>query len=156
MKIGIYLWLTILISNFSANAQSTKCEKISDSIINKTIDSCLLKLYPDPDEEILRDGRNYRYQSFNLPIPDIFDTIKVFNFWENSTHRPSLMLFTIVSSSKIKYQFLLCNQSIDLDLSVIKSIFYFYPQIVEKYKLKFLEIWLEAREGILNTRCYLY
>jgi len=153
MNLKIILYPLLILNIFSLKAQF--CNEIKDHFSDSLVSSYLLKLYPDPRENVLGNGRNYRYLSFSLPIKSELDTIKILNFGENSTHRPCLMLLLIVSRNINSKQLLLGLDSLESDLESIKTIFRLYTEIREKYKIEILDIWLQSRKGIIKTDCYL-
>jgi hypothetical protein len=148
------LSIVIIFNNYSSIAQTGS--DIKDHFCDSILSAYLLKLYPNPDENILGSGRNYKYLSFRLPIENKSDTVKILNFGENSTHRPSLMLLLIVSGHINSKQVLLGFESIESDLAIIKDFFLLYPDIKKKYKLEILDIWLQSRKGIIKTDCYIH
>jgi hypothetical protein len=154
MKCKLFLSILLILYNYSSIAQTGN--DIRDHFSDSIISAYLLKLYPNRDENVLGNGRNYKYLSFRLPIANKFDTIKILNFGENSTHRPSLMLILIVSRNSSSKQLLLGVKSLELDLVSIKDFFLLYPDLKEKYKFEILDIWLQTRKGIIKTDCYLH
>jgi hypothetical protein len=154
----IFCFLLLLcLGSYSLIAQNPKDSgtDITDTFSNHIIDSCLLSLYPNADEHILGHGRNYRYLSFRLAIENKPDSVKIINFGEKSTHRPSLMLVLVISNSKLVNQILLCRHSLDSDFAPLKGFFALYP-IKEKYKLEILDIWVQSRKGVIRTDCYIH
>ena len=154
MNYKIIVFIFFILNNYSSTAQLSS--DIKDHFSDSIVSAYLLKLYPNPDENVLGNGRNYKYLSFRLPIEKKIDTIKILNFGENSTHRPSLMLLLIISGNLNSKQLLLGFESLESDLVSIKDFFLLYPDIRKKYKLEILDIWLQSRKGIIKTDCYIH
>lgn len=154
MNYKIILFIFFILNSYSSTAQIRS--DIKDHFSYSIISAYLLKLYPNPDENVLGNGRNYKYLAFRLAIENNVDTIKILNFGENSTHRPSLMLILVVSGSSSSKQLLLGLKSLESDLASIKDFFLVYLGIKKKYKLEILDIWLQARKGIIDTDCYIH
>lgn len=153
MNYKLVLSIVLSLNHYSSIAQtdSNLKDHFSDSI-----SAYLLKLYPNPAENVLGNGRNFKYLSFRLPVKNKSDTAEMLNFGENSTHRPSLMLLLIVSGHVNLKQVLLGFESLESDLATIKDFFLLYPDMKEKYKLELLDIWLQSRKGIIKTDCYIH
>lgn len=156
MKYIIYIMPIFCLFGKPVKAQTFTGSDIVDKYTNQVIDSCLLKLYPDADENILGRGRNYRYFSFKGRIENKPDTIEIMNFGDNSTHRPALMLIAVRSNNVLHDEFLLCQQSLAYDLDVFRRFFGLYASIRESYQLEMIEIWVQSRKGILRTGCYIH
>ncbi|MHA4811760.1 hypothetical protein ACX0G9_26925 [Flavitalea flava] len=154
MNYKIILPVFLILSSISSVAQISS--DIKDHFSDSIVSSYLVKLYPSLDENVLGNGRNYRYLSFRLPIENKSDTIEILNFGENSTHRPSLMLVLIVSGNSSSKQLLLGLESLELDLASIKNFFLLYPGVKKRYKLEILDIWLQSRKGVIKTDCYIH
>jgi len=156
MKYVIRIWVILLLNNHSAVGQSPAAADMTDKYLKNIIDSCLLKLYPDSDEHVLENGRNYRYLSFRLTIKDKTDTIEMINFGENSTHRPSLTLLLFISSRELVDQIMLCQRSLESDLKALTDFFSRHEPVAERYKLEMIDIWVQSRKGIIKTDCHIH
>ena len=156
MKYIIRILVILLLNNHSAIGQPSIAADKTDKYLNNIIDSCLLKIYPDSDENVLGNGRNYRYLSFRLTINDKGDTIKMVNFGENSTHRPSLILLLLISKNKLVDEILLCQRPLEIDLKALTNFYFRHDPIAERYKVEMIGIWLQSRKGIIRTDCYIH
>lgn len=106
--------------------------------------------------EIKDIKKYYGYLSFRLPINKSGE-IRIINFGTYSEHNPNFMLVLKCFGDKKEESFVLGKNNLEEDLKLLDNLFSSFLQAVdEKYKLEILNLFLQCKQGILQTHCFIY
>lgn len=150
--------------NYSFAQKSNSCKTITkneDSVIL----SLLVKYFPNDsisNKHLIINGKindiqkYYGYLSYRLSLNKNAE-IRIVNFGTYIEHNPNFMLVIKMSDNNIEDSFVLGKGKLEDDLQLIEKLFSSSLNTVnENYKLEILEIFLQSRLGVLQTKCYIH
>ena len=171
MKINImrykkYLFVIVfgLMSNYGFSQKPDGCKNITnyeESVILRL----LIKYYPSDSiskKHLVINGKinnikkYYGYLSFRLPI-NKNEEIRIINFGTYSEHNPNFMLVLKRFGDNLEESFVLGKNNLEQDLKLLDNLFSsFLKGVDEKYKLEILNLFLQFKQGVLQTHCFIY